>query len=59
LSAGKFHCRQSLFGVFINVVILQDVADVSKARSWLASDDMKAAMRKSGVIGTPTIRFAA
>jgi hypothetical protein len=24
-----------------DVVILQDVADVSKARSWLASDDMK------------------
>jgi hypothetical protein len=42
-----------------DVVILQDVADVSKARSWLVSDDMKAAMQKSGVIGTPTIRFAA
>jgi hypothetical protein len=41
-----------------DVVILQDVADVSKARSWLASDDMKAAMQKSGVIGTPTVRFA-
>src|SRR6266699_3853237 len=33
------------------VVILQDVADVSKARSWLASDDTKAAMQKGGVIG--------
>jgi len=27
-----------------DVVILQDVADVTKARSWLSSDDMKATM---------------
>ena len=42
-----------------DVVILQDVADVAKARTWLGSDDMKAAMQKSGVIGSPNIRFAA
>ena len=42
-----------------DVVILQDVADVAKARTWLASDDLKAAMQKSGVIGSPSIRFAA
>src|ERR1700681_4904595 len=42
-----------------DVVILQDVADVSKARIWLGSDDMKAAMQKNGVIGSPSIRFAA
>jgi hypothetical protein len=42
-----------------DLVILQDVADVSKARSWLVSEDTKAAMQKSGVIGSPTIRFAA
>jgi hypothetical protein len=42
-----------------DVVILQDVADVSKARTWLGSDDMKAVMQKSGVIGSPSIRFAA
>jgi hypothetical protein len=41
------------------VVILQDVGDVAKARTWLTSDDMKAAMQKSGVIGVPSIRFAA
>ena len=41
------------------VVILQDVADVAKARTWLGSDDMKAVMQKSGVIGSPSIRFAA
>jgi len=41
------------------VVILQDVADVAKARTWLGSDDMKASMQKSGVIGSPSVRFAA
>jgi hypothetical protein len=41
------------------VVVLQDVADVAKARTWLGSDDMKAEMQKSGVIGSPSIRFAA
>jgi hypothetical protein len=41
------------------VVVLQDVADVAKARTWLGSDDTKAAMQKSGVIGSPSIRFAA
>jgi hypothetical protein len=40
-------------------VILQDAADVAKATAWLGSDDMKATMQKSGVIGSPTIRFAA
>jgi hypothetical protein len=40
-----------------DVVILQDVADVSKARTWLASDEMKMVMAKSGVLGTPSIRF--
>jgi hypothetical protein len=41
-----------------DVVILQDVADVSKARTWLASDEIKAVMAKSGVVGSPSIRFA-
>jgi hypothetical protein len=41
-----------------DVVILQDVADVPKARSWFGSEDLKAAMQKSGVIGSPSIRFA-
>jgi hypothetical protein len=43
----------------INVVILQDVADVSKARTWLGSPEMKSVMEKSGVVGSPGIRFAA
>jgi hypothetical protein len=42
-----------------DVVILQDVADVSKARTWLDSKEMKSMMEKSGVIGSPSIRFAA
>ena len=40
-----------------DVVVLQDVADVAKARTWFGSDDLKAAMQKSGVIGSPSIRF--
>ena len=42
-----------------DLVILQDVADVAKARTWLASDEMKAVMEKGGVVGSPNIRFAA
>ena len=41
------------------VVVLQDVADVSKARTWLTSNEMKLVMEKSGVVGAPSIRFAA
>jgi hypothetical protein len=42
-----------------DVVLLQDVADVAKARTWLSSDDLKAEMQKSGVVGSPNVRFAA
>ena len=42
-----------------DIVLLQDVADVAKARSWLGSDDMKTAMQKSGGVGLPNVRFAA
>ena len=42
-----------------DVVVLQDVADVAKARTWVGSDDLKTAMQKSGVVGSPSIRFAA
>jgi hypothetical protein len=42
-----------------DVVILQDVADVAKARTWYASSEMKTMMEKSGVLGSPSIRFAA
>jgi hypothetical protein len=42
-----------------DVVILQDVADVAKARTWLGSSEMKTVFEKSGVVGTPNVRFAA
>lgn len=42
-----------------DVVILADVADVSKARTWLSSPEMKTALEKSGVVGFPSIHFAA
>jgi hypothetical protein len=41
------------------VLVLQDVTDVAKVRTWLDSQDMKTAFEKSGVIGSPSIRFAA
>ena len=41
------------------VVILQDVADVAKARTWYGSNEMKTTMENSGVLGSPSIRFAA
>jgi hypothetical protein len=43
----------------IDIVILQDVADVAKARAWYGSAEMKTTMEKSGVVGSPNIRFAA
>jgi hypothetical protein len=42
-----------------DVVILQDVADVAKARAWLGSTEMKSTLEKSGVVGSASIRFAA
>ena len=42
-----------------DVVVVQDVTDVAKARTFVASEDLKAAMQKVGVIGSPSIRFAA
>src|ERR1700686_1464658 len=41
------------------VIVLQDVSDGAKARTWLGSEDLKTAMQKSGVVGSPSIRFAA
>jgi hypothetical protein len=42
-----------------DVLLLQDVADVSKVRTWYGSSEMKAVFEKSGVVGSPSIRFAA
>ncbi len=42
-----------------DVVFLAGVADISRARAWLGSNDMKTVFEKSGVVGSPNIRFAA
>ncbi len=41
-----------------DVLILQDVADVTKARTWYGSSEMKTLMENSGVVGSPSIRAA-
>jgi len=42
-----------------DVLLLQDVSDVSKARNWYGSSEMKSVMEKSGIVGSPSIRAAA
>jgi hypothetical protein len=42
-----------------DVLLLQDVSDVSKARTWYGSSEMKLVMEKSGMVGSPSIRAAA
>ena len=42
-----------------DVLLLQDATDVTKARTWYGSSEMKATMEKSGVVGSPSIRGAA
>jgi hypothetical protein len=40
-----------------DVVIVANVSDLAKARAWTASDDLKIAMQKAGVLGAPTIHL--
>jgi hypothetical protein len=42
-----------------DLVLLFDVADPAKARTWSASEDLKTAMANAGVLGIPTIHFIA
>ncbi len=42
-----------------DLVILLDVADVTKARAFAASEDLATAMREAGVLGAPGIYFIA
>ena len=42
-----------------DILILFDIADVSRARSFLTSDGLKAQMQKAGVLGPPTPYFSA
>jgi hypothetical protein len=58
-------CRHTKSKVFRStddpndVLLLQDVTDVSKARTWYGSSEMKSLMEKSGVVGSPSTRSAA
>jgi hypothetical protein len=40
-----------------DVVILFDVADPAKARTWMMGDDLRTAMQNAGVVGAPTVRL--
>lgn len=40
-----------------DVVILFDVADAAKARSWMTGEDLRTAMQNAGVLGAPTVRL--
>jgi hypothetical protein len=40
-----------------DLVLLFDVADVAKAKTWAAGEDLKAAMQNAGVLGAPMITF--
>ncbi|MGC1368838.1 MAG: hypothetical protein WA831_03230 [Methylovirgula sp.] len=42
-----------------DVVILQNIADMAKARAWLTSREMVEALQEGGVVTAPSIRFAA
>jgi hypothetical protein len=42
-----------------DILIVLDVADVAKARTWLAAPDLKTAMDKAGVVGAHVVRFSA
>lgn len=39
------------------VVLLFEIEDIKKARDFLASDDIRDAMRRAGVVGKPVISF--
>jgi hypothetical protein len=41
-----------------DVMVVLDASDIEKARAWLVAEDLKTAMHKAGVIGSPSIRFA-
>ncbi len=41
-----------------DILILQDVADMGRARAWLIGEDLKAAMQKAGVVGSTRFHFS-
>jgi hypothetical protein len=40
-----------------DIVLIFDVADIAKARTWAAGEDLKSAMQSAGVIGPPWVQF--
>jgi hypothetical protein len=40
-----------------DLVIILDVADVDRARTWSGSDDLRSVMSRAGVLGRPDIDF--
>ena len=40
-----------------DLVLLFDVADVAKARTWAQGEDLQQAMQNAGVLGAPAIDF--
>ena len=42
-----------------DVVIVLDMADAKRAKEFAKSPDLKSAMQRAGVVGTPTLHFLA
>ena len=40
-----------------DILVVHDVADVAKARTWTEGEDLRAAMERSGVVSKPVIYF--
>ena len=40
-----------------DILVVHDVADVAKARTWTEGEDLRAAMARSGVVSKPVIYF--
>jgi hypothetical protein len=38
-----------------DVVVVADVADVDKVKTWAASSDLRSVMEKGGVLGRPSV----
>ncbi len=41
-----------------DIVILQDVADMGRARAWFTGEELKFAMQKTGVVGPTSFHFS-
>ena len=41
-----------------DILVVHDVADLAKARTWTEGEDLRAAMKRSGVVSKPVIYFS-